>query len=53
MKDWKATVRTWENRDKQGKKDNAPANNNKFRNFEEREYYYDSLEKQLLSRRRG
>jgi hypothetical protein len=53
MKDWKATVRTWENRDKQDKKNNAPANNKKFRNFEEREYDYDSLEKQLLSKRRG
>ena len=53
MKDWKATVRTWENRDKQDKKNNVPANNKKFRNFEEREYDYDSLEKQLLSKRRG
>ena len=39
MKDWKAAVRTWEQKDKPKK--------NKFSNFTERKYNFDELERDL------
>ncbi len=47
MKDWKATVRTWESRRKEEAR--APAKRNQFNdNFEARKYDFDDLETQLL-----
>ena len=43
MKDWKACVRTWEQRDNQ-----KTVANTKIHNFTEREYDYDDLEKRLV-----
>lgn len=50
MKDWKAAVRNWERSSKQGAK---TAKTNQFHNFEEREYDYDELEKQLFEKQLG
>lgn len=44
MKDWKAAVRTWAKRDKAQQ---VPAKN-KFNNFNQRQYDYNDLERQLL-----
>lgn len=44
IKDWRAAVRTWEKRDKP----KAPAQN-KFNQFQQNSYDFDSLEKELLS----
>lgn len=44
MKDWRAAVRTWERRNAKPKKDT------KFTSFEQRNYDYNTLEKQLLGR---
>ena len=45
MKDWKAAVRTWERSENKGK----PKSNNKFNQFEQNNYDFGSLEKELLS----
>lgn len=47
MKDWKAAVRNWE---RQGRitKPSAQRSTNRFNNFEQREYDYEQLEKELL-----
>ena len=41
MKDWKAAVRTWEQKEKKPK--------NKFNNFDQRNYDYNNLERMLLN----
>ena len=46
MKDWKASVRTWERQTRQGE---TAKRGNKFNNFEGRSYDMDSLEQQLLN----
>ena len=45
MKDWKASVRTWERQTRQGE---TAKRGNKFNNFESRDIDMDSLERQLL-----
>lgn len=45
MKDWKASVRTWERQTRQGE---TAKRGNKFNNFESRDIDIDSLERQLL-----
>lgn len=45
MKDWKAAVRTWT---KRRANNEQPAARNKFNNFNQRQYNYESLERQLL-----
>ena len=45
MKDWKAAIRTWENRNK---KETNKTNKNQFNSFTQREYDMNDLEKQLL-----
>lgn len=45
MKDWKAAVRTWERSDRSSK----PVNTNKFNQFQQNDYDFDALEKDLLS----
>ena len=45
MKDWKAAVRTWERSESRDK----PKAINKFNQFEQNDYDFDSLEKELLS----
>lgn len=45
MKDWKASVRTWERQTRQGE---TAKHGNKFNNFESRDIDIDSLERQLL-----
>lgn len=45
MKDWKAAVRTWT---KRRTSNEQPAARNKFNNFNQRQYDYESLERQLL-----
>ncbi len=51
IKDWKACVRTWEKREK--KSPAAQAKKNGFNNFNQRQYDYDELEKQLLNSQPG
>lgn len=52
MKDWKAAVRNWERSSKQGTQ-TIKKSQNQFHNFEERDYNYDELEKQLFERQMG
>lgn len=52
MKDWKAGVRNWEKKDKETAT-NKPKTNNKFKNFKEREYDFDELEKKLQNKQNG
>lgn len=47
MKDWKAAVRNWARSEKATKPNNTKGN--KFANFNQREYDFDELEKQLLT----
>lgn len=47
MKDWKASVRTWERN--QTRPEKTAERGNKFNNFEGRNYNMDSLEQQLLN----
>ena len=47
MKDWKAAIRTWENRNKKQPKIKT---NNQFNSFNQREYNIADLEKQLLGK---
>lgn len=47
MKDWKAAVRKWVRSELDTKPNNTKGN--KFNNFNQRNYDYDELEKQLLS----
>lgn len=47
MKDWKAAVRTWERTRKETGQGKAAPKKNKFDNFEQREYDYDALMKEL------
>lgn len=47
MKDWKAAVRNWARQDVATKPNNTRGN--KFTNFNQRQYDYDELEKQLLN----
>lgn len=48
MKDWKAAVRNWE----RGQRQEATTKTaNRFNNFSQRQYDYDSLEAQLLAQR--
>lgn len=47
MKDWKAAVRNWCRSEKEPKA--KPATDNKFNNFDQRQYDYETLEKQLLN----
>lgn len=47
MKDWKACVRTWERRDTAKRKE--VEDRNKFNHFEQHEYDFDELERDLLS----
>lgn len=47
MKDWKAAVRNWCRSEKEPKA--KPVTANKFNNFEQRQYDYEALEKQLLN----
>lgn len=49
MKDWKAAVRTWENRDKKETPTQKPekANNNVYHNYKHSNYDFDELEKEL------
>lgn len=53
MKDWKASIRTWEKEDKKTPSVSKPKNNNKFNNFAQREYDYDALEKKLQTKQNG
>ena len=46
MTDWKASVRTWERREREAPKQTAKPN--RFNNFEQRDYDYDSIEAQLM-----
>ena len=46
MKDWKAAMRNWARKDMAAKPNNT--NGNRFCNFEQRNYDYDALEKNLL-----
>lgn len=48
MKDWKAAVRTWERNGYSNGKKQTATNNNRFNNFENRQYDFASLEAQLL-----
>ena len=48
MKDWMAAVRTWEK--SETARSGTIAKVNKFNQFEQRDYDYDELEKQLLAR---
>lgn len=52
IKDWKACVRTWEQREKK-KESPQPSKKNGFNNFDQRKYDYDELERQLLNTRPG
>lgn len=52
MKDWKAAVRNWERSSKQGTQ-TIKKSQNQFHNFEERDYNYDELEKQLFEKQLG
>ena len=45
IKDWKACVRTWEN----NKKAETPKKKNSFKNFDQREYNWDDLERYALT----
>lgn len=49
MKDWKATVRTWNSRNKENEKQQIKQkdSDNKFHNFEQRQYDYQDLERRL------
>ena len=47
MKDWKAAMRNWARKDMAAKPNNT--NGNRFCNFEQRNYDYDALEKNLLN----
>lgn len=49
MKDWKATVRTWNSRNKENEERQIKQKNsdNKFHNFEQRQYDYQELERRL------
>lgn len=47
MRDWKAAVRNWAKEDKKPK--SIQQKKNSFNNFEQRQYDYDELEKQLLN----
>lgn len=59
MKDWRAAVRTWSRRDKQNEPNQKPeqkppqtggmAKDNKFMDYDQREYDYDALEKMLTA----
>lgn len=51
MKDWKAAVRTWERSRKESGQNSTPKKN-KFDNFEQREYDYDALMKEVTGSRR-
>lgn len=46
MKDWKASVRTWEK--SSNSTNTKPKSSNKFNNFQQRTYDYEELERQLL-----
>lgn len=48
MKDWKAAVRNWERGQRQ---ETTTKTANRFNNFSQRQYDYDSLEAQLLAQR--
>ena len=49
MKDWKASVRTWERREKNKPSQTNPRNpSGGFNDFKQRDYDYDELEKKLL-----
>lgn len=52
MKDWKAAVRTWAQREKNGKRQQG-AKPTGFTNFKQRDYDFDELERQLLDSQRG
>ena len=51
MKDWRAAVRNWNRSQRQ--ESTTKGSSNKFLNFDQREYDYDALEKQLLERSRS
>ena len=54
MRDWKAAVRTWVQREKKGNR--QPVSNAKptgFTNFEQRNYNFDELERKLLDAQKG
>lgn len=51
MKDWKAAMRNWARKDMAAKPNNT--NGNRFCNFEQRNYDYDALEKNLLRKGSG
>ena len=48
MKDWRAAVRTWEQREKDDKKSRPK---NQFHNFEQRDHDYEALERALSGRK--
>lgn len=50
MKDWKVAVRNWARQDKSTGVSNVPVVKTKFHNFEQRDYDFAELEKQLINR---
>ena len=56
MKDWKAAVRNWEQREKDSQKPEKPPDRNKYTpkgdyfNFDQRQYDWGALEQQILRR---
>lgn len=56
MKDWKAAVRNWNRSQRQeltaeaGKRQGKAATPNRFHNFQEREYDFDTLQKALINK---
>ena len=50
IKDWKACIRTWENRQKEASKKERQTG---FSNFNQRQYDYDNLERKLLNSEPG
>jgi len=51
MKDWKASVRTWERNNNQNQKQSVnQENRNGFHNFEQRDYDFVELEQRLAGR---
>lgn len=49
MKDWKASIRTWEKGDKDKPVAQQAVSKNKFNNFHQREYDFEKLERDLLN----
>jgi hypothetical protein len=51
MKDWKASVRTWERNNKQNQQQSVnQESKNGFHNFEQRDYDFAELEQRLAGR---